>query len=148
MNVTETIFALALASNLDPAHHFQWAYRHIQTLGRVQFSPIYEIPCRHGIGANYWNSACLLTTHLTQYELEMQLKWMEQQAGRVRPSNCISLDIDLIAWGNSLNHMLFNAKKQPLPLDVKAPLYALWQHPSLVISSTQRDLLSKVHLHS
>ena len=56
---------------------------------------------------------------------------MEQQSGRIRPSHHISLDIDVIAWGTSLDHMQFNPKKLPLALDVKIPLYDVWQQPDL-----------------
>ena len=53
MNATETIFALALASNFNPKPHFQQALRQIQALGHVEFSKIYVIPCRDGIGADF-----------------------------------------------------------------------------------------------
>ncbi len=56
-----------------------------------------------------------------------QLKQMEAESGRTRPSHHISLDIDLIAWGAELNTMHFNPKKLPLALDVKIPMFDLWQ---------------------
>ncbi|HAA05904.1 MAG TPA: 2-amino-4-hydroxy-6-hydroxymethyldihydropteridine pyrophosphokinase, partial [Acinetobacter schindleri] len=121
MNATETIFALALASNCHPQQHFQAAQQCISTWGEVQFSPIYIIPCRDGIGENYWNSACLLQVEMTVEEMLQQLKQMEADSGRVRPSHQISLDIDLIAWGSDLSQMQFNPKKLPLALDVKIP---------------------------
>lgn len=49
MNAPEIIFALALASNLDAAQHFTFAYTQLATLGKVQFSSVYQIPCRDGI---------------------------------------------------------------------------------------------------
>ncbi|WDZ49707.1 2-amino-4-hydroxy-6-hydroxymethyldihydropteridine diphosphokinase [Acinetobacter vivianii] len=131
MNATETIFALALASNLQQQQNFTFAYEQIAQLGRVVFSPIYEIPCRDGIGANYWNSACLLTSQLSIDEITELLKRLEQQSGRTRPSHQITLDIDVIAWGNTLENMQFNPKKLPLALDVKIPLFDLWQHADL-----------------
>lgn len=131
MNATETIFALALASNLKQQQNFTFAYQQIAGLGTVEFSPIYEIPCRDGIGADYWNSACLLKSRLSVDEVTEILKKLEAQSGRVRPSHQISLDIDVIAWGETLDHMQFNPKKLPLALDVKIPLYDLWQHADL-----------------
>ncbi|KHF78129.1 2-amino-4-hydroxy-6- hydroxymethyldihydropteridine pyrophosphokinase [Acinetobacter sp. neg1] len=131
MNATETIFALALASNLQQQQNFTFAYDQIAQLGRVVFSPIYEIPCRDGIGANYWNSACLLTSQLSIDEITELLKRLEQQSGRTRPSHQITLDIDVIAWGHTLENMQFNPKKLPLALDVKIPLFDLWQHADL-----------------
>ncbi|OEC89328.1 2-amino-4-hydroxy-6-hydroxymethyldihydropteridine diphosphokinase [Acinetobacter sp. YK3] len=131
MNATETIFALALASNLQQQQNFTFAYEQIAQLGRVVFSPIYEIPCRDGIGADYWNSACLLTSQLSIDEITELLKRLEQQSGRTRPSHQITLDIDVIAWGHTLEHMQFNPKKLPLALDVKIPLFDLWRHADL-----------------
>ena len=131
MNATETIFALALASNLQQQQNFTFAYEQIAQLGRVVFSPIYEIPCRDGIGADYWNSACLLISQLSIDEITELLKRLEQQSGRTRPSHQITLDIDVIAWGNTLENMQFNPKKLPLALDVKIPLFDLWQHADL-----------------
>lgn len=131
MNATETVFALALASNVQQQQNFTFAYEQLSRLGAVKFSPIYEIPCRDGIGADYWNSACLLKSRLCVDEVTEILKQLEAQSGRVRPSHHISLDIDVIAWGETLDHMQFNPKKLPLALDVKIPLYDLWQHADL-----------------
>ena len=123
------IFALALASNLQQLQHFRLAYAQLAGLGDVEFSPIYQIPCRDGVGVDYWNSACLLRSDLSVDVVVEQLKIFEQQAGRTRPSHSISLDIDMIAWGKNLTEMQFNPKKLPLASDVKIPLYDLWQHP-------------------
>nr|WP_314367861.1 2-amino-4-hydroxy-6-hydroxymethyldihydropteridine diphosphokinase [uncultured Acinetobacter sp.] len=131
MNATETIFALALASNLRQKQNFTFAYQQILSLGVVEFSSIYTIPCRDRVGADYWNSACLLKSRLSVDEITEILKNLEAQSGRVRPSHNISLDIDVIAWGETLNDMQFNPKKLPLALDVKIPLYDLWQIPDL-----------------
>ncbi len=131
MIATETIFALALASNVQQLENFNFAYAQIMSLGTVEFSSIYEIPCRYGVGADYWNSACLLKSHLSVDEIVDILKKLEQQSGRVRPSHHISLDIDVIAWGESLDQMQFNPKKLPLALDVKIPLYELWPNQIL-----------------
>ncbi|MDO3656255.1 2-amino-4-hydroxy-6-hydroxymethyldihydropteridine diphosphokinase [Acinetobacter genomosp. 15BJ] len=131
MNATETIFALALASNVQQQQNFTFAYEQLSNLGTVKFSPIYEIPCRDRIGADYWNSACLLKSRLGVDEMIEILKKLEAQSGRIRPSHHISLDIDVIAWGETLGHMQFNPKKLPLALDVKIPLYDLWQHADL-----------------
>lgn len=128
MNATDTIFALALASNLDPEKHFQSAIDQLQQLGVVQFSAIYRIPCRDRVGADYWNCACLLTSQCGVEQVEVILKQLEQNSGRIRPSHHISLDVDLIAWGIDLNAMQFNPKKMPLPLDVKIPMHPLWPH--------------------
>ncbi|WP_436872914.1 2-amino-4-hydroxy-6-hydroxymethyldihydropteridine diphosphokinase [Acinetobacter haemolyticus] len=138
MIATETIFALALASNVQQLENFNFAYAQIMSLGAVEFSSIYEIPCRDGVGADYWNSACLLKSHLSVDEIVDLLKKLEQQSGRVRPSHHISLDIDVIAWGESLDQMQFNPKKLPLALDVKIPLYEIWKTQILQYDQKRR----------
>ena len=127
MNATETIFALALASNNHPQQHFLSAFEALSKVGQLQISSIYLIPCRDGVGADYWNAACLLTSSLSVVDISALLKEMETASGRIRPSHQISLDVDLIAWGGDLEHMQFNPKKLPLALDVKIPMYDLWQ---------------------
>ena len=129
MNDTETIFALALASNFEPQLNFEKAYSKIQKMGDVQFSNIYLIPCRDGVGEDYWNSACLVKSKYAVDEILYILKKMETGSNRVRPSHKISLDIDLIAWGMHLNDMQFNPKKLPLALDVKVPMSDIWDNP-------------------
>ena len=127
MNATETIFALALASNCNPELHFKQAFAQIAEIGQVQFSEIYLIPCRDAVGADYWNAACLLKAAMSVDDIIALLKKMEADSGRVRPSHQISLDVDLIAWGQDLEHMRFNPKKLPLALDVKIPMLDIWQ---------------------
>lgn len=134
MNATEKIFALALASNLSPEKHFSKAYDKLRLMGDAVFSNIYLIPCRDGVGADYWNSACLLKSTKTVQDMLTSVKELETEMGRVRPSHKISLDIDVIAWGNDLSHMQFNEKKLPLAVDVKIPLFELWQSDSLKTS--------------
>lgn len=144
MNDTVMIFALALASNQQPEQNFQYLMHQLSQLGEVVFSPIYLIPCRDGVGADYWNSACLLKSTLSEIEINQQLKKMEYDSGRIRPSHHISLDIDLIAWGDDLEHMLFNPKKLPLALDVKIPLYDLWKRDDLKTEVRYPKVLTSV----
>lgn len=121
-------YALALASNLYPEQHFRAVFMALEQLGAVQYSAIYQIPCRDGVGADYWNAACILSCRLTPEHIQNLFKQWEADSGRIRPSHHISLDIDLIAWGTDLEHMQFNPKKMPLALDVKIPLLQLWDH--------------------
>ena len=144
MNDTVTIFALALASNKSPEQFIPATFAQIAQWGEVEFSPIYVIPCRDGVGADYWNACCLLKSRQQVSALVQQLKQLESDSGRVRPSHQISLDIDLIAWGSDLSHMHFNPKKMPLAADVKIPLYDLWalnefqvEHQFPVVQLTQ-----------
>lgn len=139
------IFALALASNHQPKYYFQNTFAQISTLGEVIFSNIYVIPCRDGVGAEYWNAACLLKSTLSLDEIQTILKKMEQDSGRVRPSHQISLDIDLIAWGKDLSAMQFNPKKLPLALDVKIPMLNIWENPIFNHTAHQYP---QVSLHS
>lgn len=86
------------------------------------------MPCRDGVGADYWNAACLLKSTLSVDDMSKRLKKMEDDSGRVRPSHQISLDVDLIAWGDDLSNMQFNAKKLPLAIDVKIPMLNIWEN--------------------
>lgn len=120
------IYALALASNVDCAQNLAQAQHKLAALGPCQISQRYQIPCRDGIGADYWNMAMLITSDLGVDELISYLKQLEQQAGRSRPSYQIPLDIDLIGWGADLTQMQFNPKKLPLVADVSIPLAEVW----------------------
>lgn len=122
------IFALALASNLNAQQHLSWALKKLAQKGNLlSISKAYQIPCRDGVGADYLNSACLLQLQMHDIQQVQQfLKTLETQAGRVRPSHQISLDIDLIAWqDNKQSNWQFNAKKMPFALDVKVPVYEI-----------------------
>jgi len=122
LNATVTCYLLALASNQQPHQYFQFARSALAQLGRVHWSKVYLIPCRDSIGADYWNAACLLESQLSAKQMQQWSKELEQQAGRIRPSHCITLDVDVIAWGNNLQQLNFNSRKIPLPLDVRIPL--------------------------
>lgn len=128
-----TIFALAIATNLNRAEHIRYALQQLRQLGQCCCSKIYQIPCREHIGEDYWNSACLLHSDLTSDEIIAQLKAMEQACGRKRPSHKISLDVDLIAWGQSLDNLQFNPKKWPLAMDVMIPLAEICPYPPFVM---------------
>ena len=125
--MTVTIYALAIGSNVKREHWIAFARQQLALLGQCQWSRTYEIPCRDGKGADYYNLAVLLHSALSLTALDQQLKQLEQQAGRIRPSHHIPLDIDVIASGASLQHMQIVAKKLPLAFDVCLPLSELWR---------------------
>ena len=126
-----TIYAIAIATNLDKSKHLQLCLDTLKTWGSCQVSSIYAIPCRDQVGADYWNAACLLESSMTVEQVITSLKQLESDAGRKRPSHSISLDVDLIAWGESLQNMQFNPKKCPLADDVVIPLAEIWQDQRL-----------------
>ncbi|WP_445115901.1 2-amino-4-hydroxy-6-hydroxymethyldihydropteridine diphosphokinase [Acinetobacter sp. WZC-1] len=142
MNVTETIFALTLASNYNPQQHFQQAIDQLMAMGKTVFSDIYRLPCRDGIGEDYWNAACLLTSHLSVDAMMIILKKMETDAGRVHGLHQISLDADVIAWGHDLTQMQFNLKKLPLALDVRIPMMDIWQNDAFAHDQHQFSVVS------
>lgn len=100
----------------------------LKLLGPCQFSQLYEIPCRDGKGNDYYNLAALLHSVLPLTELMDWIKQQEKMAGRVRPSHQISLDIDVIALGETLQNMQLVAQRLPLPFDVCKPLTELWSN--------------------
>lgn len=145
------ILALALASNFNASQHLAWAKYQIAKWGHCTWANTHQIPCRDGIGADYDNTAGLLWLDDIQQQkffeyfqiciqnqsaqrtsqdwitdFKQYLHILEQETGRKRPSHQISLDIDLIAWGENLQDMQFNPKKLPLPLDVVIPLREVW----------------------
>lgn len=141
------ILALALASNFNPSQHLPWAKQQFAQWGHCTWANTHQIPCRDGIGADYDNTAGLLWLDEAQQQaflyyfqkhipnsasqdwitnFKQYLHILEQKTGRKRPSHQISLDIDLIAWGENLQNMQFNSKKLPLPLDVVMPLREVW----------------------
>lgn len=126
-----TIYAIAIATNLEKAKHLQLCLDTLKTWGIWKVSSIYEIPCRDQVGADYWNAACLLESSMTVEQVVTSLKQLEQDAGRKRPSHSISLDVDLIAWGDTFQNMQFNPKKLPLADDVVIPLVEIWQDERL-----------------
>ena len=126
-----TIYAIAIATNLEKAKHLELCLDTLKTRGSWKVSSIYEIPCRDQVGADYWNAACLLESSMTVEQVVTTLKQLEQDAGRKRPSHSISLDVDLIAWGDNYQNMQFNPKKLPLADDVVIPLAEIWQDERL-----------------
>lgn len=128
MNAHEQIYALALASNFNARQNLNWAIAQLEVHGVLQLSQIFEIPCRNGVGKHYLNCACLMQSHLSLEHIIQYLQHLEKKAGRVRPSNQISLDIDLIAW-QVHNNWHFNHKKMPFALDVQIPMSELIEHP-------------------
>ena len=126
-----TIYAIAIATNLDKSKHLQLCLDTLKTWGSCQVSSVYEIPCRDQVGADYWNTACLLESKMTFDDVLSALKQLESDTGRKRPSHSISLDVDLIAWGDTFQNMQFNPKKLPLADDVVIPLAEIWQDERL-----------------
>lgn len=126
-----TIYAIAIATNLEKVKHLQLCLDMLKTWGSCQVSSVYEIPCRDQVGADYWNAACLLESSMTVEQVVTSLKQLEQDSGRKRPSHSISLDVDLIAWGDTFQSMQFNPKKLPLADDVVIPLAEIWQDERL-----------------
>lgn len=126
-----TIYAIAIATNLDKSIHLQLCLNTLKSWGSCQVSSIYAIPCRDQVGADYWNAACILESSMTVEQVITSLKQLESDAGRKRPSHSISLDVDLIAWGGNYQTMQFNPKKLPLADDVVIPLAEIWQDERL-----------------
>lgn len=120
------LYALAISSNQNRTHWSKVAMQQLRFLGECKFSPVYQIPCRQGKGADYFNFAALLQSTLSFDALNDALKQLETQAGRVRPSHDIPLDIDIIAYGETVDNLQIVASRLPLPFDAIKPLSDLW----------------------
>lgn len=121
-----TLYALAISTNHNREHWTRYAMQQLESLGECQFSRVYEIACRQGKGADYYNFAALLTTGADFDVLNQFLKQLEQQAGRIRPSHHIPLDIDIVAYGATLESLDPVVSRLPLSFDAVKPLSELW----------------------
>lgn len=121
------LYALAISSNQNRTHWSKVAMQQLRSLGECMFSPVYQIPCRQAKGADYFNFAALLESTLSFDALNDTLKQLETQSGRVRPSHDIPLDIDIIAFGKTVDNLQLVASRLPLPFDAVKPLSELWR---------------------
>jgi 2-amino-4-hydroxy-6-hydroxymethyldihydropteridine diphosphokinase len=121
------IYAIALGSNFQQAEAMAQAQAALERLGQCVYSPMYQLPDRLGVGPLYWNIALLLKTpQWTPDDLAGQLQQIEQDCGRVRPSKQVRMDVDLIAWGQTLVELQVDPRRMPLPLDVTLPMQEIW----------------------
>ena len=122
------IYALALGTNIEHAAALQQVHAALEQLGTCQYSAIYELPDRAGRAhLIYWNQAVLLEARGLDCEtLLLQLNQIEQRCGRIRPSQSVRMDIDLIAAGTQVATLQVVTARLPLPADVYLPLLALW----------------------
>ncbi|MEC7119570.1 MAG: 2-amino-4-hydroxy-6-hydroxymethyldihydropteridine diphosphokinase [Pseudomonadota bacterium] len=122
------IYALALGTNIDHAAALQQVHAELMLLGHCQYSSIYELPDRAGRAhLQYWNQAVLLQDVVfDQDDLLVRLNQIEQRCGRVRPSQYVRMDIDLIGAGHSLAQLDVVSTRLPLPADVYLPMLELW----------------------
>lgn len=121
------IYALALGSNQDPEQALAEAKAHLAMLGRCEYSPLFELPDRDGGGQMYINLAILLFCPPMDLSLlQARLQQIEIDCGRVWQSKIVRLDIDLIAYGETVAQLQVISRRLPLPLDVSLPLRHLW----------------------
>lgn len=122
------IYALALGTNIDHAAALEQVRHALARLGDCQYSPVYELPDRAGRAhLVYWNQAVLLTTQEMSCEaLLVELDQIERHCGRVRPSQYVRMDIDLIGAGDQMATLQVITERLPLPADVLLPMLALW----------------------
>lgn len=117
---------LALGSNEQPQSSLDFACIELAKLGEVLLSSRYEMPPRSGVGVDYSNMAIRLDSDLTVDDVRMTIFQIENMAGRIRKSNIIRLDIDLIAWEESGQLPIFDHHRLPLPMDVIVPMKEIW----------------------
>jgi 2-amino-4-hydroxy-6-hydroxymethyldihydropteridine diphosphokinase len=122
------IYALALGTNIDHAAALQQVHAALEQLGACRYSAIYELPDRAGRAhLLYWNQAVLLEAGSLDRDCLLQmLDQIEQDCGRLRPSQYVRMDIDLIAMGQQPALLQVVSERLPLPADVYLPMLALW----------------------
>jgi len=122
------IYALSLGTNIDHAAALQQVHAALEQLGECQYSPVYELPDRAGRAhLIYWNQAVLLTAvALSRADLLAELDQIEQRCGRVRPSQYVRMDIDLIGAGDQISTLAVITERLPLPADVILPMRDVW----------------------
>lgn len=136
------IYALALGTNTDHAAALQQVHTALEQLGVCRYSAVYELPDRAGRAhLLYWNQAVLLEAYDLAYQtLLLTLNQIEQACGRVRPSQYVRMDIDLIGMGQQIATLQVLSERLPLPADVYLPMLTLWpQCPQSLIESMQQS---------
>lgn len=113
---------LALGSNDQPESSLDFACIQLAKLGEALFSSRYELPPRSGVGVNYLNMAIRLDSDQTVESIRHIIYQLENEAGRIRKSSIIRLDIDLIAWEVVGQRTTFDQHRLPLPMDVIIPM--------------------------
>jgi len=106
-------FWLALGSNDQPQPALDFACASLERLGAVHVSSRYEFPPRSGIGVDYINMAVQLDSAMGIDRLRQHIFELETTAGRIRRSNTVRLDIDLIAWQEEGQAVVFDSNRFP-----------------------------------
>ncbi|WP_410211141.1 2-amino-4-hydroxy-6-hydroxymethyldihydropteridine diphosphokinase [Aquirhabdus sp.] len=122
---------LALGSNDQPQAALDFACASLGKLGAVNVSSRYEFPPRSGIGVDYINMAVQLDCAMSIDRLRQNIFELETNAGRIRRSNTVRLDIDLIAWQEEGQAVVFDPNRFPLPQDVILPMQEIWVEYSI-----------------
>ncbi len=122
------IYALALGTNTEHAAALQQVHSALEQLGKCRYSAIYELPDRAGRAhLIYWNQAVLLeTAEVDLSKLLSEFENIEQYCGRIRPSQLVRMDIDLIGSGEQVATLQVIPERLPLPADVYLPMLTLW----------------------
>jgi 2-amino-4-hydroxy-6-hydroxymethyldihydropteridine diphosphokinase len=128
---------LALGSNDQAEPSLDFACVELAKLGEVLLSSRYELPPRSGVGVDYSNMAVRLDSDLAIASIRKTIYQLEDDAGRIRKSNIIRLDIDLIAWEIVGQSVIFDQHRFPLPMDVIIPMREIWDGFGSVISLIQ-----------
>ncbi len=130
---------LALGSNQQPQLSLDFAVAELAKLGDVLRSKRYDMPPRSGVGVDYVNMAVRLDAQLSPDDVRSTTFDIENRAGRIRRSNIIRLDIDLIAWEERGQPPIFDPHRLPLPMDVIVPMEDIWSGFGLVLGQVVID---------
>ncbi len=91
---------LGLGSNIEPEQHLKDAANSLRDkFSSVRFSLVYQSAAVGMDGDDFLNACCLLESHLSQTELLLWLKGLEDKHGRDRSSGSWkprTLDLDIL----------------------------------------------------
>jgi 2-amino-4-hydroxy-6-hydroxymethyldihydropteridine diphosphokinase len=125
---------LALGSNDQPESSLDFACVELAKLGVTLLSSRCTLPPRSGVGVDYSNMAIRLDSDLDLESIRQMICQLEDDAGRIRKSNIIRLDIDLIAWELEGQSATFDQHRFPIPMDVIIPMCEIWDGFDHIVS--------------
>lgn len=117
-------YYLSIGSNDNAAHNLQAAVHQLaQVAGILAVSSVYESPAAgDSVAPPYLNAALIIETDLAPVALKNVCRTIEARLGRVRPSDVVAIDIDIVGHvGGELSRDVVKFAFVAVPLAEIAP---------------------------